>query len=795
MSNNEMLKTEVAQWKKNQQLLLDILKEDPVRAELEKLFNFWKNPSGNKMPEKEFTKFKNRITTRSPKLKLPKNRPVLMAFFDLFKSYCVFCGDKGENIDSNFIAAMANEFGEGPRQQNTTTIVNPTHQNTRIIANHLNQNTTIVNPLYQNTTTIVNPLHQNTTTIASSRPPITPPPPPPSKGLDIVSIFFAPALCAISSGTVFLLHTFTKLNILYIGLIAAAFITVTMLGARLISAKLNFEQNNVYFGRALSLSIAYQIFACWLFNFCGTVWYYSLPVILGPFLVTAKSFIFIRKDYPKSKFVLFVLGLALVPFLATGGFFAYKTLEKQNLLPSILGPVQTATAPVASKPPVQTATPVVPKNSALSSDSASSTAETKNVKSAESSQPAQSMNTRYREALSASNAETEFKLLKPLADSGYAKAQETLGFRYQYGRGCKKDLDLAEYYFKKAAAQKLSTVFVPLGYLYLQQGKYQEALDSFLEAKKNGTNVDYQIAECRKHLRQSHTQEKVGEPLYAPVLPLVQAPTRQELKKRFDEILRKLPPKVAFQLVAEPDQFSVNGSALYMTVEESQDIVDSAINLTGSVIRLVGTIATGGRHAPPSRRPQTRIEYHIRDVAFTPDIKPYFYQAESGYFENYIFNEYRDRRGATKLPLISPSRDQFYSVKSRLSDNKSSVQALETLLNRMERGEIPICRYVVRGKFQSYSERHEKIAQRQNMIDFAVHCGIAIDLEIIDRLTGKKLSCQWPISVRYNGFQATFASNLRSTEGLKFNRAKVFKTAAKRFMNKLMKELSEGMPL
>lgn len=38
MSNNEMLKTEVAQWKKNQQLLLDILKEDPVRAELEKLF-------------------------------------------------------------------------------------------------------------------------------------------------------------------------------------------------------------------------------------------------------------------------------------------------------------------------------------------------------------------------------------------------------------------------------------------------------------------------------------------------------------------------------------------------------------------------------------------------------------------------------------------------------------------------------------------------------------------------------------------------------------------------------------
>ena len=81
------------------------------------------------------------------------------------------------------------------------------------------------------------------------------------------------------------------------------------------------------------------------------------------------------------------------------------------------------------------------------------------------------------------------------------------------------------------------------------------------------------------------------------------------------------------------------------------------------------------------------------------------------------------------------------------------------------------------------------------MIDFAVHCSIAIDLEIIDRLTGKKLSCQWPISVRYNGFQATFASNLRSTEGLKFNRAKVFKTAAKRFMNKLMKELSEGMPL
>ena len=258
-------------------------------------------------------------------------------FLTLFKSVCV--GDVNQNLDSNFIAAMKNEFGEDLLPQNTTTVVNPPPQNTRIIANHLNQTTTIVNPLYQNTTTIVNPLPQNTTTIASSRPPITPPPPP-SKGLDIVSIFFAPALCAISSGTAFLLHTFTKLNILYIGLIAAAFITVTMLGARLISAKLNFGQNNVYFGRALSLSIAYQIFACWLFNFCGAVWYYSLPVILGPFLVTAKSFIFIRKDYPKSKFVLFVFGLALVPFLATGGFFAYKTLEKQNLIPSILRPVQ-----------------------------------------------------------------------------------------------------------------------------------------------------------------------------------------------------------------------------------------------------------------------------------------------------------------------------------------------------------------------------------------------------------------------------------------------------------------------
>lgn len=781
-------KDRAKQWKKHQQFLLEALKNDPVYPELESLFYFWKNPSGKKMSNGKYRSLKKTIKES------PRNNSYcasIAEFLTLFKSVCV--GDVNQNLDSNFIAAMKNEFGEDLLPQNTTTVVNPPPQNTRIIANHLNQTTTIVNPLYQNTTTIVNPLPQNTTTIASSRPPITPPPPP-SKGLDIVSIFFAPALCAISSGTAFLLHTFTKLNILYIGLIAAAFITVTMLGARLISAKLNFGQNNVYFGRALSLSIAYQIFACWLFNFCGAVWYYSLPVILGPFLVTAKSFIFIRKDYPKSKFVLFVFGLALVPFLATGGFFAYKTLEKQNLIPSILRPVQTATAPTTSKSPVQTAILVVPKNS-VSSDSLSSTAETKNVKSAESSQPAQSMNARYREALSASNAETEFQLLKPLADSGYAKAQETLGFRYQYGRGCKKDLGLAEYYFKKAAAQKLSTVFVPLGYLYLQQNKYQEALDNFLEAKKNGTNVDYLIAECRKHLRQSHTQEKVDEPIYAPLLPRVQAPTKQDLKKRFNEILRKLPPKVAFQLVAEPDQFSVNGSALYMTVEESQDIVDSAINLTGSVIRLVGTIATGGRHAPPSRRPQTRIEYHIRDVAFTPDIKPYFYQAESGNLENYIFNEYRDRRGATKIPLISPSRDQFYSVKSRLSDNKSTVRDLEMLLNRMERGEIPICRYVVRGKFQSYSERHEKIAQRQNMIDFAVHCGIAIDLEIIDRLTGKKLSCQWPISVRYNGFQATFASNLRSTEGLKFNRAKVFKTAAKRFMNKLMKELSEEMPL
>ena len=179
------------------------------------------------------------------------------------------------------------------------------------------------------------------------------PPPPGSDALDIVSIFIAPALCAIASGIAFLLLILCKLNIFQIWLIASAFLVTDLFIARLLTAKFNIVHGSVHFGKALSLSLVYEIFACWIFSSYGGIWYYSLPVVFIPFLVTAKSFTFIREDHAKSKFAhsfaLFILGLSLIPFLATGGFFAYNALINSRQSPATEQPLAPAQSPATEQ--------------------------------------------------------------------------------------------------------------------------------------------------------------------------------------------------------------------------------------------------------------------------------------------------------------------------------------------------------------------------------------------------------------------------------------------------------------
>ena len=100
-------KDRAKQWKKHQQFLLEALKNDPVYPELESLFYFWKNPSGKKMSNDKYRSLKKTIKES------PRNNSCcasIAEFLTLFKSVCV--GDVNQNLDSNFIAAMKNEFGE-----------------------------------------------------------------------------------------------------------------------------------------------------------------------------------------------------------------------------------------------------------------------------------------------------------------------------------------------------------------------------------------------------------------------------------------------------------------------------------------------------------------------------------------------------------------------------------------------------------------------------------------------------------------------------------------------------------
>jgi len=307
--------------------------------------------------------------------------------------------------------------------------------------------------------------------------------------------------------------------------------------------------------------------------------------------------------------------------------------------------------------------------------------------------------------------------------------------------------------------------------------------DDFFLQENSGILEGNSISASSKHQQES-TEHTVS--------------SRADLGKKFNEILMRLPAKASFKLTADFDHFSVSGSALYMTIEKSSDVVGTVTNLANTAVQVVDLATNRGRtrrYATPARRQQPRIEYRIKEKAFEPDIVSCFYQSISGQYESHAFSQYLNQPRATKIPLISPTNDKFDSVKSSLTNSTISARDIETIFKQMERGEFPICRYAVIGKFRSYSERHVKTAQRSNRINFTIYYNIIIDVEIIDRLTGKTQMRQYTVPVTNNTCWAIFGSNLRSTDELKNNRGDVFKVAAKKFMNSLTEDLSGFMSL
>ena len=103
----------------------------------------------------------------------------------------------------------------------------------------------------------------------------------------------------------------------------------------------------------------------------------------------------------------------------------------------------------------------------------------------------------YKKAVNAYNRgdyEASYKLIRPLAQNGFAKAQYSLGVMYESGKGVNESLKKAKNWFQLAAEQGISKAQYKLGLLY-RNGKgvekdYSKAIKWWkLAAKKGNTKA------------------------------------------------------------------------------------------------------------------------------------------------------------------------------------------------------------------------------------------------------------------------------------------------------------------
>jgi TPR repeat protein len=70
-----------------------------------------------------------------------------------------------------------------------------------------------------------------------------------------------------------------------------------------------------------------------------------------------------------------------------------------------------------------------------------------------------------------------FKIVYPLAQKGYSSAQNMVANLYQFGRGVKKDLDKAIYWYKKSAEKNNVQAYVQLGFIYADIKKHGKSIE------------------------------------------------------------------------------------------------------------------------------------------------------------------------------------------------------------------------------------------------------------------------------------------------------------------------------
>ena len=86
---------------------------------------------------------------------------------------------------------------------------------------------------------------------------------------------------------------------------------------------------------------------------------------------------------------------------------------------------------------------------------------------------------------------TAFKLIKPLADQGYAEAQHNLGVMYQFGEGVIADDKEAVKWYRKAANQGDARAQFDLGNMYLSgEGVLQDDKEAMKWCRKAADQGD-----------------------------------------------------------------------------------------------------------------------------------------------------------------------------------------------------------------------------------------------------------------------------------------------------------------
>lgn len=100
----------------------------------------------------------------------------------------------------------------------------------------------------------------------------------------------------------------------------------------------------------------------------------------------------------------------------------------------------------------------------------------------------------YKNALSAYNNgdyDNALVLLRPAADRGFYKAQNLLGECYYYGKGVKKDLELAVFWFKRSAEQGYAPAQHNLGESYLFGKGVEKDVEKALYWSKKAVSQNY----------------------------------------------------------------------------------------------------------------------------------------------------------------------------------------------------------------------------------------------------------------------------------------------------------------